>query len=164
MSRILYLLRHAQSADKQPSQPDKERELTPQGMRDALAIGGYIYRQKINLDLILSSTAMRATHSAELMADAAKVDLEKIRLEEELYTASIRTFLNLINQQEDTNHSIMYVGHNPVISYLAEYLTKEEIGDLPPAGLVVIRCQAAHWKDISQGSGELMTNVTPGNF
>jgi phosphohistidine phosphatase len=164
MSRFLYLLRHAQSAEKHPGQHDKERELTPQGVRDALTIGAHLYGQKIFSDLILSSTANRAKHTAELLADASKMEPEKIQLEEELYTASVRTFLELINQLEDTFNAVMCVGHNPVISYLAEYLTKAEIGDMPPAGLVMIQFQTHHWKEVTEGSGEFMNLLIPENL
>ena len=164
MSRFLYLIRHAQSADKHPSQPDKERELTPQGMNDALSVGVYLYRQKINFDLIVSSTAIRAKHTAELVVDAAKMMPDKIQFEEELFTASVRTFLALVNQLDDAFSHVMCIGHNPVISYLAEYLTKAEIGDMPPAGLVIIQINVQHWKEITQGSGELINLLIPENL
>jgi phosphohistidine phosphatase len=161
MSRFLYLLRHAQSADKHLYQSDKERELTPTGLNDAILIGAYLYRQKINFDLIVSSTAIRAKHTAELVVDASKMMPDKILLEEELFTASVRTFLSLVNQLDDSFSHVMCIGHNPVISYLAEYLTKAEIGDMPPAGLAIIQFNVQHWKEITQGSGELINLVTP---
>jgi phosphohistidine phosphatase len=164
MSRLLYLMRHGQSADKQPGQADKERELTLQGMRDTLSIGGHLYGQKINLDLILSSTANRAKRTSELIIEALKLDTDKLQENEELYTASARTFLELIKQQRDAFNRIMCVGHNPVISYLAEYLTKAEIGDMPPAGLVIIQFQTFRWKEIDQGAGELITFLAPENL
>ena len=46
MSLKLYLMRHAQSADKQPGQADKERELTNEGMLQSLQIGGYLQAEK----------------------------------------------------------------------------------------------------------------------
>ena len=164
MSRFLYLMRHGQSADKHHSQADKERELTPQGMRDTLTVSGHLYHQKIIPDLILSSTAIRAKHTSELVLDVCKLMPDQIRLEEELYTASVRTFLELVNQIDDTFHAVMCVGHNPVISYLAEYLTKAEIGDMPPAGLAIIRFHVQHWKEVNQGSGELITLLIPENL
>src|SRR5688572_22307160 len=161
MSRFLYLMRHAQSADKHLSQADKERELTPKGLNDAILIGAYLYRQKINFDLVVASTANRAKHTAELVIDASKMMPDKIRLEEELFTASVRTFLQVVNQLDDEFSHVMCIGHNPVISYLAEYLTKAEIGDMPPAGLAIIQFKTQHWKELSQGSGELMNFLTP---
>ena len=164
MSRFLYLMRHAQSADKQPGQPDKERELTQQGVQDAMLAGKYLQHQKIIPEIIISSTAIRAKHTAELVIDVCKLMTEKLLLEEELYNASVRTFLEFVNQLEDSYQAIMCVGHNPVISYLAEYLTKAEIGDMPPAGLAVIRFNALQWKEINQGSGTLDIFLTPANL
>lgn len=164
MSHFLYLMRHAQSADKHLSQSDKERELTPKGLNDAILIGAYLHRQKINFDLVVSSTAVRAKHTAELVIDAAKLMPDKIQLDDELFTASVRTFLSVVNQLHDSFSHVMCVGHNPVISYLAEYLTKAEIGDMPPAGLAIIQFKGQHWKEISQGSGELMSLLTPENL
>lgn len=161
MPRFLYLMRHAQSADKQPGQPDKERELTTQGMRDALSVGTSLLRQKKIPEIILASTATRAKHTASLVTDATRMDTEKIQLEEEVYTASVRTFLRMINETDDEYGCVMYVGHNPVISYLAEYLTTAEIGDLQPAALAIIQCNVMHWKDVNQGNCELVTVLLP---
>ena len=164
MSRFLYLMRHGQSADKQPGQADKERELTPQGVRDGQAIGRYIYDQKINLELILSSTAIRAKHTAELITGATKLSADKIQLEEEVYSASVRTFLDLINEIDDAYNRVMCVGHNPSISYLAAYLTKAETGNMPAAGLVIIQFSVLRWKEVNQDMGELIAFLTPENL
>jgi len=157
-------MRHAQSVDKHLNQHDKERELTTQGVNDALSVGSYLYRQKINFDLILSSTAIRAKHTAELVVDASKMMPDKIQFEEELFTASVRTFFAVVNQLDDTFSHVMCIGHNPVISYLAEYLTKAEIGDMPPGGLAIIQFNGQHWKEINQGSGELINLLLPENL
>ncbi len=46
MHRYLYLLRHAESKEKQVGQDDHERKLTPRGMREALLIGTYLFKEK----------------------------------------------------------------------------------------------------------------------
>ena len=164
MSRFLYLMRHAQSADKQPDQADKERELTLKGMRDARLIGRHLYAQKIIPKIILSSTAVRAKTTAQLVSEALNVETEKIQLDDGLYEASVRTFLELVKEIDDSINSVMCVGHNPGISYLAEYLTKAEIGDMPPAGLSIIQFQTMHWNDSNEGTGILTTFLTPENL
>jgi phosphohistidine phosphatase len=164
MSHFLYLMRHAQSADKQPGQSDKERELTQQGMHDALLAGRYLTHQKINFDLVICSTAVRAHRTAELLTETFQFDADKLQLEDELYTASVRTFLGLVTQLDELHTHVMCVGHNPVISYLAEYLTKAEIGDMPPAGIAIIRLNVTHWRETNQSTGELMALLTPDNF
>lgn len=152
-------MRHAQSADKQPDSSDKARELTAKGVRDAVQIGKYLFQHKYFPQQIISSTAVRAKQTAELITDSIKLSTH-ITLEDELYTASVRTFLEVITAADDLVQSMLCIGHNPTISYLAEYLTKAEIGDLPPAGLVTIRF-SLRWKEISQGSGEFITLTTP---
>lgn len=154
-------MRHAQSADKQPGQTDKERELTVQGLRDSMKIGTYLRAEKINPDIILTSTATRAKATAGLLLDALTLMPEKIQLNDELYEASVRTLLREITQLEDTLNTVICVGHNPAISYLAEYLTKAEIGDLPPGGVVVIRFEILLWQKIGEGSGNFVTLLTP---
>jgi phosphohistidine phosphatase len=161
MERFLYLMRHAQSADKQPGQSDKDRELTVQGIRDSIKIGSWLHTQKINPDLIVSSTAMRAKATSGLLLDTLKLMPEKIQLNEELYEASVRTFLREITQLEDTLNHVLCVGHNPTISYLAEYLTKAEIGDLPPGGLVIIQFEILLWQKIGEASGKFIKLIIP---
>jgi phosphohistidine phosphatase len=161
MPKHLYLLRHGASAEKQTGQSDKERLLTPQGTRETLLIGGYLIKQKIMPGIIVTSTAERARTTAGLIADAMKVDPDDVLLEEELFQASTRTFLELINGLDDAHTHVMCVGHNPTISYLAEYVTKAEIGDMAPAGLAIIRFNCNSWKDAGPDKGELISYISP---
>jgi phosphohistidine phosphatase len=96
--------------------------------------------------------------------DAIKLTPDKIQLEEELFTASVRTFLAQIVSLDNTLNTVMCVGHNPTLSYLAEYITKAEIGNLPPAGLVIIQFNTKYWKDVGEGTGELVRLLTPELF
>jgi phosphohistidine phosphatase len=161
MPRFLYLMRHAQSADKQVGFSDKERELTPKGIREAIQIGVQMVKEKYFPELIVSSSAIRSKTTAGLVLDAIKLTPEKIQVDEELYVASVRTFLELVTQFDNTLQQVMCVGHNPTISYLAEYLTKAEIGDIPPAGLVVIQFNTGRWQDVGEGSGEFIRLILP---
>jgi len=155
------LLRHAESSEKLPGQPDKERELTSRGIREAILVGTYLYKENISFDTVLCSVAERAKSTANLMADAMKLKTENIVVEEALYEASTRTFFQFISQLNDDFQKVLCVGHNPAISYLAESLTKAEIGDMPPCGLAIIKFNIVSWKDVSQGSGELQNYVNP---
>lgn len=161
MPRYLYLLRHAESKEKLPSQPDRERELTQRGVREALLIGSYLYKEKTTFDSVLSSVAVRAKATANLLAEAMKFAPEKITEEEALYDASTRTFFQFISSMDDRFESVLCIGHNPSISYLAESFTKSEIGDMPPAGLTKIKFAVSSWKDVGQGNGELQNYIFP---
>jgi phosphohistidine phosphatase len=161
MPKHLYLFRHADSLDKQLGEHDKTRDLSPTGMRNAVQIGSFLIKENITPDIIFTSSAMRTQSTTQLVADAIKFDQDKILIEDELYEASVRTFFEFITRLDDGYNSVMCVGHNPSISYLAEYLTRAEIGDMVTAGLVIIKFNISSWREVSQGNGELVRYVHP---
>ena len=161
MPRYLYLLRHAETAEKQLGQQDKDRELTQRGVREALLIGSHLCKENISFSAVYSSSAERARTTAGIVADAMKIDIASIRVEDALYDASTRTFFEFITQLDNELQHVLCVGHNPVITYLAESLTKEEIGDMPPGGIVTIKFVGEQWKTIEPGGGELEGFIRP---
>ena len=162
MPRYLYLLRHAESSEKLPGQPDKERELTSRGIRETILVGSYLLKENASFDAVLCSVATRAIQTANFMADAMKFENEVIIEKEDLYEASTRTFFQFISQLNDDHQTVLCIAHNPAITYLAESLTKAEIGDMPPCGLAIIKFNVSSWKEVSQGNGELQNYVHPG--
>jgi phosphohistidine phosphatase len=161
MPRYLYLLRHAQSAEKQTGQTDKDRELTPTGAKQSLRIASFFLQQKTFPDVVLSSSSVRTRQTVGWIADAVKLEPEHIFYHDELYEASTRTLFHFLSQVDDDYHHVMCVGHNPAISYLAEYLTKKEIGEMVPCGLSIIQLNISTWRDFAEGSGELIRHVRP---
>ena len=153
MSRTLYLMRHAEAAAKEARQEDKSRELTQSGVKDALHTGAWLREQNTNWDLIVSSSAIRAEQTALMVAEGMKLDHPRILLEDVLFDASVRQLLDYVNNIEDAYQSVLIVGHNPSISYLAEYLTKADIGDMAPGAVVSIRFELSSWKLVSENTG-----------
>ena len=51
------------------------------------------------------------------------------------------------------------VGHNPTLSYLAEYLTGAEIGGLWPGSAVYMTQEADTWEAFSQGTATFVQRV-----
>lgn len=160
MSRTLYLLRHAQAADAQQGQQDYERNLTSQGLREASTIAGYLKKNKIIIDLVVTSTAFRALSTARTIAEILNLKIE-IEQNEEIFHASVRTLLEVLNNQSDEYKSLLLIGHNPYISYFAEFLTKEEVGSLAPAGLATIKFDISNWAEVSEGNGSLESYFDP---
>jgi phosphohistidine phosphatase len=161
MSLTLYLLRHAQSAEKQFGESDKDRELTSHGMREALQIGTWLRMQNLFCDAYVCSTATRAKATGEYLAEAMQIPMEKFVWDDDLYNASARTLFGSVTKGSDEYKSLMIIGHNPALSYLAEYLTKKEIGQIVPSGLVMIKFQVDSWQLITEGSGELVNYIYP---
>lgn len=161
MPRYLYLLRHGQSAEKQIGQSDKNRELTTAGIKQSMRIAAYFRQEKTFPELVVCSSSARTRETATLIADALKLDSENIVFDDELYEASTRTLLQTVAQLEDIHRHVLFIGHNPAISYLAEYLTKSEIGDMVPAGMAIIQFDLNSWSEAAEGVGQLIDYVEP---
>lgn len=159
MVKNLFLIRHAEAAEPSANQRDRERDLTPKGYRDAPRVGRFLFEKQYHPDAILSSTAQRSIATTELLAEQLKFDTSRIVYLEELYQASVRSLFNLLSEQK--HDQIILVGHNPVLTYLAEYLTGEEIGSIVPCGVVHIRLETDTWATISKDNATLVSYLMP---
>jgi phosphohistidine phosphatase len=154
-------MRHAEAAPAEARQPDKLRELTQAGVKQSLHTGAWLSENNVSFDIIASSSAARAEQSASLVLEGMKLEHARIVSEDVLYDASVRQLLDYINNLEDAYNAVLCVGHNPAISYLAEYLTKAEMGAMVPCSIAVIRFDFSTWKHVTENSGTLERYLTP---
>ena len=161
MPKKLYLVRHAKTQQNSVDGRDYTRELADRGLRDASMVGSYFIRNGYTIDMMISSPAARAIATAELIAEQIEFPVDRIHTNEELYMASVRTFLQVVNQMRDDWDAVMITSHNPAISYLAEYLSGEDVGDMPTSGIAEIKFDFDSWSAVSQDTGSLGLYVTP---
>ena len=161
MPRYLYLLRHAQSADKQTGQTDKERVLTATGKAESNAVGNFLKENALIPDLILASSAVRAKTTTEIVTRVFNYPSSKIIFEDDLYEATIPHFIELVSRLESEIDKAMIVGHNPVISYLINHLTKEQTSGLHPAELVILELKISNWTDAHNVKAEVKERFHP---
>ncbi|WP_160118701.1 SixA phosphatase family protein [Chryseotalea sanaruensis] len=164
MQRSLYIMRHAQAEEIHGGLHDKDRELTGKGQQEALIIGTQLSKQGFTPEYIYTSVANRTKHTAALVSDVLKVTSEHVIEEEELYNSSIRSYLSFINKIDASIRSVLLVGHNPTVSYLAEYLSNAEIGSMPTGGLCLLQITVPSWKEVSKESATLLDFIYPEQF
>ncbi|TAF74458.1 MAG: histidine phosphatase family protein [Bacteroidetes bacterium] len=157
MSKQLVLVRHAKSDRSIAGQKDFDRSLSAKGHLDAPRMGNLLAEKNITFDAIVSSPAERAKLTAQYFCEQLKVDFDKIIYNENIYEASTRVLMNEICAFDDKFNNIIVFGHNPGMSYLAEYLTKELIGDIPTCAILTIDLQVETWAETSQGLGKLVS-------
>lgn len=155
MSKKLYLVRHAKTEEGSSEMLDFDRELTSRGMQDATRLGRYYSTKEIIPDVVLSSDATRARATAELIASQMGYELSRIHLNHGIYDASVRTLFQLITQLKDEWESVMIVGHNPVMNYLAEFLSGAEMGHMYTGSVASLEFDVDSWSEVSQNSGTL---------
>lgn len=161
MGKKLFLVRHAKSDWSVPGEKDFDRPLNSRGLNDAPKMGAKLKEMGLQPDIIISSPAERAKATAYYIAEQFKIDTDRVELNEELYEASVRVILKVINSFPDQYKQIMVVSHNPDLTYIAEYLTKAEIGNIPTCGVVMIDFETDHWAEVSQGTGKMVNFIYP---
>ena len=129
-------MRHAKSSWKDLNLQDHDRPLNKRGRHDSPLMGKLLRNQKILLDLIISSTALRAETTANLFTKAFKYKGE-IVLEDLVYRTRPIDILNLLSKYSDKYSSILLVGHNPTVEGVIEMLTASP-------GITMSTCALAH--------------------
>ena len=157
--RTLYLLRHAKSSWKDETQADFERPLASRGRKACIIVAQLFQVKKIELDLIISSTAVRARETIDLVRQHAKLRTE-LRFDERVYEASTARLVEVVSQIDNDRKSVLLVGHNPGFEDLNYELTgKSE--QLPTAALVKIKLKTSKWSDPHEGKASLEWVVRP---
>lgn len=147
MTKVVLVLRHAQSAGNQPGQPDYERSLTSMGKRQARAVGKKLSQQKINPDFILSSGARRTFETVSALNESINLASDKIYFKADLYNASADDWVDNLRELADAYHTVVVVGHNPAISHLATLLSGSSV-ELLPGELIGVSMAADRWNEI----------------
>ena len=160
----LLVLRHAKSSWADEYTDDWERPLTDRGVRDATSIGELLRRRRMVPDLLISSDAVRAQSTAQLVAEASGYG-GKVQLSSKLYHARPAAAIEVLQGAPNPGaDAIMIVAHNPGLEELVMQLTREPVG-LATATLVQIELPLQRWTDVDLSSqGRLVEVWRPGDM
>jgi phosphohistidine phosphatase len=162
--KTVYFNRHAKSDWSHEGLRDFDRPLNHRGFRDSPTMGDRLKSRGEKIDLFISSPAKRAISTARLMAEKYGYPIKEIKEVERLYHPSIRNFIDTIAETDESLDSIILFAHNPGITEVVEYLSDEEIGNMPTCGIAKIDFPSAEsWKEISAGTGNLIFFDYPKN-
>jgi phosphohistidine phosphatase len=157
--KTLLLLRHAKSSWKDETLDDFDRPLNSRGRRAAEIVGTFLKTEKIIPGLILSSCAVRARETVEILLKASGLQSE-LRFDERIYEATAERLLKVVTQVEKATHSVLMVGHNPGMEELLMKLTdRAEL--MPTAALASITLKTSNWSNVSTKAGTLDWIVKP---
>ncbi|WP_205500153.1 SixA phosphatase family protein [Rufibacter psychrotolerans] len=163
--KTLYLLRHAKSSWDYEELSDHDRPLSKRGRSDAPLIGQELAERKIKLDMVISSSAVRAITTATLIAKELDFPLDKIGVQEELYHIATDDLLIFIQALPEEYDHVMLVGHNPTFTEIANQLIQEKsIVNIPTAGIVGISFDCGYWGEISPNNSKLLFFDFPKNY
>jgi phosphohistidine phosphatase len=148
--KTLLILRHAKSSLKSPKLSDHDRPLDELARQDAYQLGELLRNKELVPHYIVSSTALRAKTTADLMAEGCGY-VGEVVLEQPLYQANPIYYMKVLERLPDRYQRVLLVGHNPAIEATIEML----IGSL---NIAMLPCTLAHldlpvrkWSDLGKG-------------
>ena len=159
--KTLYIVRHAKAASRSLNIPDFERSLVKKGIKDAKLICAQLKTDEIKPELLISSPANRAFETAKVFAKVLGHPVRNIILEKDIYDSRYSLLLRLIKKLDDKYKTAMLFGHDPSISEIVMYLTKDFTEYLPKTGMVCINFNIYKWHRISKGKGTLHSIYYP---
>lgn len=148
--KTLYVVRHAKSSWDDPSLTDHDRPLLKKGIEKTKKINQFLSQNIKCPDLMLSSTAIRAKATAELIAKALQYPNENILTTQSLYHADTVEVFNELYAIPNNIQSVMIFGHNPGLTYFVNQFLRPTIDNLPTSGVVSIEFITDNWGKISE--------------
>jgi phosphohistidine phosphatase len=158
--KTLFLVRHAKSSRDDPTLPDRERPLNERGLHDAPDMGKRLAHRHANPDLMISSPALRALTTAQLIAQELGYEREAILVDERLYASTAENLLAVVRALDKKLQRVMLFGHNPEFTDLAHRLSSG-IADLPTCAVVELHYDTKSWRDVGSITPSKVALDTP---
>lgn len=152
----LFIIRHAKSSWSQPGLADHERPLNERGRTAAADMGQRLVRRVMVPERLVSSDALRARQTAELMGAEMALETGAIVFEPRLYDADADDWLVLVGELPDELGRVAMLGHNPAAEEFAEYLLGLHVDKFPTATVVHACLDVDRWADASPGNARCM--------
>jgi phosphohistidine phosphatase len=143
MQRRIVLMRHGHA---QEGQDDYERRLSEAGREAARRAGAALVKSGQVPDHVLTSTAPRALHTAELVAEACAY-VGSIQGERALYLANELQLLAALQRLPAGVRHVLLVAHNPGLSVLAHQLLQHS-RELRPAESASAEFDLDDWSEL----------------
>jgi phosphohistidine phosphatase len=158
--KSVFITRHAKSSWKYNVQ-DIDRPLKESGVKDAYDIATRMKERSYCPELILSSPANRAIHTALIFSRILNYPTREITIASDIYSAHLNQLLQLIEETPNQFNSVMLFGHDPSVTSLVYELCGLEVEKVSTSGTLRIDFQGEDWKKITQEKGKLNFYLKP---
>lgn len=150
-------MRHAKSSWEGKHEDDRERPLSKRGKKNAAQMGELLKEEKFTPDLILSSSAVRARVTAEVIMDTLGYHGDVCFLNS-LYLAEVDAYLKELRRLDDHVDCVLIISHNPGLESLLQTMV-DKIEALPTASVAYLNIHIDSWKDYTGDSQAELVKV-----
>lgn len=150
----LILIRHAKSSWKDSSLDDFDRPLNKRGKENAPFMAKRLKEKGLNPDLIISSPSLRTKLTLEYFLKEFNYKKDVV-FENSIYEAPYENLLNVIKNVPNSVNQLFFIGHNPGLNDLSDFLLGEFYENIPTSGVLKIVFYTDSWKEISKNNSKL---------
>jgi len=161
--KTLFITRHAKSSWNSDATDDFSRPLNKRGLRDAPVMAQRLLQRQLVPQLVVSSTATRALDTTKLMLPILEISEDKLITTDAIYEAPVGALANTIETQSDEFDSLMLVGHNPGVSGLAEFLSRDTRLQMPTCAMACMQLEIDCWQELNRDCASLVWYDYPKN-
>lgn len=148
--KILHIARHAKSSWDYKNVTDFDRPLKERGIHDAYEMAGRMKMKHPLPELIITSPANRAFHTALIFSRVLELPFNQFRVDPDIYGSDADGLFQMIKRVDDKFRSVMIFGHNPEFSNLVNFLTGDSVDEVPTCGVMSIFYDTEKWQEISR--------------
>jgi phosphohistidine phosphatase len=160
MSKQLSIIRHAKS-DGAAGCRDFDRVINDRGYQDAELIGQHLIANKQQFDRVYCSSADRAQLTCEQLNICLNLPKTDIQFEESLYLASLTHLVSFIEKISNQYEHVALIAHNPGLTDLCNFLTGDQLANLPTCSVYTIDFQVDDWRAVGFENGTKKKLLTP---
>ncbi len=158
----LLLIRHGKSAWDIPGLKDHDRTLNGRGENDASKMAAALKQRGVSPNAIMTSTAVRAETTARLIAKGLGFPESQIETNGDLYLASPRTIINVIQQCDESVETLLVFGHNPGMHDATDLISNAAgVESFPTLAVARFELQVDHWGEFDARTGLLLESLSP---
>ena len=145
--KVITFLRHSKSSWENNLE-DIHRPLSEIGIEKIKKIAISSKDHFISSEIIFTSSANRALYTSVLLSRILSINLNKIRICDELYTFNHNKVLDFIETIDSNYSKVVLVGHNPAFTDISNYFSENKILNLPTARWFSLKFESDNWSDI----------------
>ena len=153
--KSIILVRHGKSSWEY-NVSDTERPLKQRGVKDAKLVADQFIKSNKIPEKIYSSHAKRALETCKIFVKAFDLDKNSFKIEHELYDFGGESVINFIKNLSNKYGTVMLFGHNYAFTSIANIFGDKFIDNVPTSGLIKLNFDIENWKDLTQGTTELI--------
>ncbi len=150
--KTLYIVRHAKSSWKYKQVNDIDRPLKERGIADAHLVAKQLALNIEKPELIITSSANRALHTALIFCDTLGYPLANLKIQKQLYRFDDAYLTKTIQTLDNSLNSVLVCSHDHGINTFVNTFGNKQITKVPTCGVIGLQFDEKHWENIQKGN------------